>query len=158
MNINNSQSANRKNITKCVVCGSKRLNSIFNLSNIYLTGYFPLKNESNLIKTPITLNQCEVCKNIQMKEKVDPENMFINYWYRSSTTNTMKDHLKRIINRYGIKNGRLFDVGCNDGTLMKFADVFGMDVMGIDPSIAVEDISNQYKDKVFNKFLVGFFR
>jgi len=141
-----------KTINKCVVCENKKLNSIFNLSNIFLTGYFPLKSESNLIKTKITLNHCEECNNIQMKEKVDPQNMFINYWYRSSTTNTMKEHLQKIINRYGIKKGRLFDIGCNDGTLMKFADNFGMEVLGIDPSNAVEDIPSKYKVKVFKKF------
>tara|TARA_B100000965_G_scaffold373944_1_gene364825 strand:+ start:83 stop:1405 length:1323 start_codon:yes stop_codon:yes gene_type:complete len=141
-----------KNINNCVVCKSKKLKSIFNLNNIFLTGYFPLKHESNLIKTPITLNVCEECNNIQMKEKVDPKNMFINYWYRSSTTNTMKNHLQKIINRYGIKKGRLFDIGCNDGTLIKFADTFGMEVFGIDPSNAVKDIPEKYRDKVFKEF------
>ncbi|WP_269606530.1 methyltransferase domain-containing protein [Prochlorococcus marinus] len=148
----NFQAINSKSLDKCVVCGSDNLQSIFNLSNIFLTGYFPLKNETNLIKTPITLNLCNECNNIQMKEKVDPKNMFVNYWYRSSTTNTMKDHLQRIVHNYGIKNGRLFDIGCNDGTLIQFADNFGMEVFGIDPSNAVEEIPNKYKTKVFNDF------
>ena len=74
---------NGRNMNKCVVCDGQRLKNIFNLSNIFLTGYFPLENESHLIKTPITLNYCQECNNIQMKEIVDPENMFINYWYRS---------------------------------------------------------------------------
>ena len=152
MNPESSHKKNGKNIYKCVICENNQLNSIFNLSNIFLTGYFPLRSESNLIKTPITLNHCKKCNNIQMKEKVDPNNMFINYWYRSSTTNTMKEHLQGIINKYGIKKGRLFDIGCNDGTLIKFADDFGMEVLGIDPSNAVEDIPNKYKFKVLNKF------
>ncbi len=143
---------NSKDINHCVVCKSNKLKSIFNLNNIFLTGYFPLKSETNLIQTPITLNLCQECNNIQMKEKVDPQNMFINYWYRSATTNTMKVHLSKIIDKYGIKKGCLFDIGCNDGTLMQFADNFGMEVYGIDPSNATKEIPNKYKNKVFNQF------
>ena len=64
----------------------------------------------------------------------------------------LKNHLQKIINSYGIKKGRLFDIGCNDGTLIQFADNFGMEVFGVDPSNAVEEIPNKYKSKVFNVF------
>ena len=64
----------------------------------------------------------------------------------------MKKHLQAIINKYGIAKGRLFDIGCNDGTLIEFADNFGMDVIGIDPSNAVDDIPDKFKTQVFKNF------
>tara|TARA_Y100001968_G_C19374815_1_gene727052 strand:- start:382 stop:1413 length:1032 start_codon:yes stop_codon:yes gene_type:complete len=64
----------------------------------------------------------------------------------------MREHLQSIINKYGIKKGLLFDIGCNDGTLIDFAYNFGMEVFGIDPSNALDDIQKKYKRKVFKKF------
>ena len=139
-------------IKECVICNSNDLKNIFSLDDIHLTGYFPLQNESKSFSTPITLNICNKCKNIQMKEKVNPKKMFINYWYRSATTNTMKQHLYQIISKYGFKKGRILDIGCNDGTLIKFADNIGMEIFGIEPSNAIEDIPEKYKDKIFNTF------
>ncbi len=128
------------------------MQSIFSLDNIFLTGYFPLKSESNIVNTSINLNICKDCNSIQMREKVDPKDMFVKYWYRSSTTNTMRDHLSKIISLYGFAKGRLFDIGCNDGTLIKFADSIGMEAFGIDPSNAIEEIPQKYKKKIFNEF------
>ena len=141
-----------KTIDSCVICESSSLDPIYQVGNICLTGYFPLSEEPNPLATPITLCICKQCSNIQMREKVNPELMFRDYWYRSSTTNTMKNHLSDLIKPHLQKENFLLDIGCNDGTLMAMAKDFGMNVFGVDPSNAVKDAPDHLKDKIINDF------
>ena len=69
-NINNK---NYQNITSCLLCGSIKLKKIFSVDEVCLTGYFPLKNENDPIKTPVSLVRCTSCNNIQAQELVEPK-------------------------------------------------------------------------------------
>ena len=90
---------NYQNITSCLLCNSTNLKKIFSVDEVCLTGYFPLKNENDPIKTPVSLVKCTSCNNVQAQELVEADLMFRDYWYRSSTTGTMRDHLKDIVER-----------------------------------------------------------
>jgi SAM-dependent methyltransferase len=139
-------------IDSCVICEATSLDTIYHAGNMCLTGYFPLSDEPNTLATPITLCICKQCSNIQMREKVNPELMFRDYWYRSSTTNTMKSHLSDLIKPHIKKENFLLDIGCNDGSLMAMAKDFGMNVFGVDPSNAIKDAPVELKDKIINDF------
>jgi len=137
-------------ITSCYLCDSSDLKIIFSTNNICLTGFFPKKDDPDPLATPITLVRCADCYNVQMVERVNPDLMFNDYWYRSSTTNSMKAHLRKHLENQPI--GSLLDIGCNDGTLMKFADELGFKSVGIDPSIAVQDADEQVKSNIINNY------
>jgi 2-polyprenyl-3-methyl-5-hydroxy-6-metoxy-1,4-benzoquinol methylase len=139
-------------ISKCIICNSNNLSTLFSAENICLTGYFPLANSPDPLATPITLLQCNTCFNVQMRERVNPNLMFKDYWYRSGTTKTMIAHLRKIAVE-NVTDGALhLDIGCNDGTLMKISEEMGADVYGVEPSSAHEDLPVNYKDKVINDF------
>lgn len=137
-------------ITSCYLCDSSDLKIIFSTNNICLTGFFPKKDDPDPLATPITLVRCADCYNVQMVERVNPDLMFNDYWYRSSTTNSMKAHLRKHLENQPV--GSLLDIGCNDGTLMKFADELGFKTVGIDPSIAVQDADEQVKNNIINDY------
>lgn len=137
-------------ITNCYLCQSSNLKIVFSTDNICLTGFFPKKDDPDPLATPITLVRCADCQNVQMVERVSPNLMFNDYWYRSSTTNSMKVHLKKHLNNQPI--GSLLDIGCNDGTLMQFANELGFKTVGIDPSVAVKDADEKIKDYIINDY------
>jgi len=143
---------NYQNITSCLLCDSSNLKKIFSVDEVCLTGYFPLKNENDPIKTPVSLVRCNSCNNIQAQELVEPDLMFRDYWYRSSTTGTMRDHLKDIVERVFKPGGMILDIGSNDGTLLDIAEQKGMEVFGVEPSDAFKDAPFNIKQKTVNAF------
>jgi len=143
---------NYKNITSCLICNSTSLIKLFSVDEVCLTGYFPIKNENDPIKTPVSLMRCSSCNNIQAQELVNPDLMFRDYWYRSSTTETMKSHLKDIVERIFKPDGVILDIGSNDGTLLDIAEQKGMKVWGIEPSDAIKDAPLNIFEKTVNTF------
>jgi SAM-dependent methyltransferase len=139
-------------LESCIVCKENIFIEIFKINNIFLTGIFPLKNENDPISTPITLKKCTNCSNIQMHEKVDPLIMFNEYWYRSGTTKSMINHLHKTFENTGIIEGKILDIGCNDGTLLAIASSRGMIPFGIDPSQAVLEAEIKFKNNIYKDF------
>jgi SAM-dependent methyltransferase len=141
---------NYKTVTSCFLCKSSDLQEIFSVNEVCLTGYFPLKAENDPIQTPVSLMRCRSCKNIQARELIDPDLMFRDYWYRSATTGTMTKHLEDIVNRFGSSKGAILDIGSNDGTLLGIAKQKGMDIWGVEPSVALNDAPPEIQEKTVN--------
>jgi SAM-dependent methyltransferase len=134
----------------CRVCGSSALTKVIDLGEQYLQGSFvkPGKEIPPLRKIPTTLLRCDpkrdehACGLLQMEHTVPPEILYSAYWYRSGTNNTMRNHLKSIVEEaltiFTSQNGKVLDIGCNDGTLLKYyPNTF--EKYGIDPSdVALE--------------------
>jgi len=144
---------NYKNISKCLLCKSESLSPVFSAENIALTGFFPNLDELDRLKTPITLMKCEDCSNIQMKELVNKDQMFQDYWYRSGTTKSMKNHFEYIADIFGnFKDKSVLDIGCNDCTFLQILEKRGAyDLWGFEPSVAFADRKIQSK-KIINDF------
>jgi len=141
---------NYETVTSCFLCKSSDLQEIFSVNEVCLTGYFPLKAENDPIQTPVSLMRCRSCKNIQARELIDPDLMFRDYWYRSATTGTMTKHLEDIVNRFGSSEGTILDIGSNDGTLLGIAKQKGMDIWGVEPSVALNDAPSEIQEKTVN--------
>lgn len=139
-------------INSCIICQSTDLSVLFHVGNTCLTGYFPIIEEVDPIATPITLNACNSCGNLQMREKVNPELMFREYWYRSSTTKSMQAHLQKIADNFAIKGANHLDIGCNDGLLMTSMTERGMNSWGIDPSSAAMEAKPKFPGRISNDF------
>src|SRR5450432_3271309 len=110
----------------CRVCGSKALSKVIDLGEQYLQGSFvkPGKQLPPTRKIPSELVRCDpmrdekACGLLQMAHSVPPEILYSAYWYRSGTNNTMRNHLKDIVDSVtatvsGIKNPLVLDIGCN---------------------------------------------
>ncbi len=139
----------------CRVCGSPHLSTAIDLGEQFLQGSFVKEGHvvPPLRKIPTLLVRCDVEKNekgcglIQMGHSVPPDILYANYWYRSGTNATMRDHLGGIVKSAleitGAKSGRVLDIGCNDGTLLSnYPD--GFEKFGVDPS----DIARTVKPPV----------
>ena len=140
----------------CRVCGSSALTKVIDLGGQYLQGSFvkPGKELPPMRKIPTCLVRCDptkdenACGLLQMPYSVPPEILYSVYWYRSGTNQTMHNHLKGVAEEASTfvnkVNARVLDIGCNDGTLLKYYPKEYIK-FGIDPSDLVLEVSGDIK-------------
>lgn len=142
-----------KTRSTCRVCGSSSLEKVIDLGEQYLQGSFvkPGKEMPSTRKIPCTLVRCNpetdenACGLLQMEHSVPSEILYAAYWYRSGTNNTMRNHLKSIVDSLLqiIKKHEIsvLDIGCNDGTLLgNYPSSFVK--YGCDPSDVAQEVKN----------------
>jgi SAM-dependent methyltransferase len=134
------------------VCGSHSLTKVIDLGEQYLQGSFVKlgKELPPMRKIPNTLLRCDptkdehACGLLQMEHTVPPEILYSAYWYRSGTNNTMRHHLKGIVEEaitiVKKSKARVLDIGCNDGTLLDYYPST-FEKYGIDPSDIAQEIN-----------------
>lgn len=88
---------------------------------------------------PLDLYLCADCGHVQNLDVVNPEVLFRDYLYTTSTSRGLVEHFRQyaadVISGLGILPGSLVvDIGSNDGSLLRFFKGHGMRVLGIDPA------------------------
>lgn len=120
----------------CAFC-SGGLVKFMDMGKVSLAGGF-LKPEQFAAekKYPLSLGFCPDCYAVQVMEPVKPAELFANYFYFSSATQTAREHFRRLAAEVSdLAGGRLVvEIGCNDGVLMGPLENLGVDVVGVDPS------------------------
>ncbi|MDO8582527.1 MAG: methyltransferase domain-containing protein [bacterium] len=125
---------NYVNIKKCRVCGQKELTEAIRFAPQFLSPTFVKTNKRNKladIKVPLTVVVCDKSKNpaccglVQLKETTDHDLLYKDYFYRSSTNDTMKKDLKDVVmsvlKKAKPKKGDVVvDIGSNDGTMISY--------------------------------------
>lgn len=139
----------------CRICGSTALTKVINLGEQHLQGSFikPVKELPPMRKIPCGLVRCDptidenACGLLQMAHTVPPAILYSAYWYRSGTNQTMRTHLKEIVEQtvsfIRKKKALVLDIGCNDGTLLQFYPN-AYEKVGIDPS----DIAGEINENI----------
>jgi len=135
----------------CRVCGSSALTPVISLGTQSLQGAFvkPGKSLPPNRLVPMSLVRCDpgrdekACGLLQMEHTVPPEILYSAYWYRSGTNETMRKHLRGIaedaVAIFNKPNARVLDIGCNDGTLLKYYPA-DFQKYGVDPSDVAQEI------------------
>ena len=155
--------AHIETIHQCRICGNTHLLPIIDLGSQALTGLFPQADQPDPTRAPLELVACDVaqdgaCGLVQLRHNVELASMFGDgYGYRSSVTQTMRDHLGAkvadLIALTGIRAGEaVLDIGCNDGTLLGHYP-YGIKRHGMDPSSG--QFAKDYPDDI--RLAVDFF-
>jgi SAM-dependent methyltransferase len=138
----------------CRICGSSNLIPVIDLGAQYLQGSFvkPGVIMPPSRKLPTELVRCDVTNNengcglLQLAHTFPPEILYANYWYRSGTNATMRNHLRGVVESalklVPAKAPAVLDIGCNDGTLLSYYPQSST-LYGVDPS----DIALEIGDK-----------
>ena len=133
-----------KGIEECRICGNSDLIPILDLGVQTLSGRFPSEGEPDPPKAPLELVKCnntgnsKACGLLQLKHSVPLEQMYLHdYGYRSGINQTMRTHLKGIVQRIQEilslhKGDVVLDIGSNDGTLLRYYETPGLRKIGID--------------------------
>lgn len=123
-----------KNNEKCRVCGSHALTEVIKLAPQYISSTFVKTNIGNKmsnISIPLTVLLCDRSKNIkgcglvQLREAVDPDLLYTNYFYRSAVSDTMRADLEKVViksqDKTSLDEGDVVvDIGANDCTMLTF--------------------------------------
>ena len=134
----------------CRVCGQNGLKLILSL------GHTPLANrlltEQQLAESeptyPLDLAFCDICSLVQITEAPAAAELFDEYVYFSSYSDTMLEHAA-VLAKQMIKVRRLgcqdlvIEVGSNDGYLLQNYNRAGIKVLGVEPAKNVARVANE---------------
>jgi len=129
----------------CIACGSDSLKNVINLGNqAPANNLLENKEDKDYKIYPLGLKGCLECGHGQLSYFVDPEELFSNYTYVSSTSETMKAHMAKlanfVLNLKG-KEAAVLEIGSNDGLFLKSMKDIGLtNFCGVDPA---ENIASQ---------------
>lgn len=146
-------------ITACRSCGASELAPVLDL------GPMPLANalvspEAAAVpdaRFPLDLVFCKGCSLLQITETVPPEELFRDYRYFSSFSDTMVKHARAIATRMAdsleLGPGSLAaEIASNDGYLLKGYVERGIPVLGIEPARNVAKVAEENGVRTVSEF------
>ena len=137
----------------CRSCGQSRLSPVLSLGRTPLAN--ALLTERQLEQPepdfPLELVRCEDCTLVQITETVPPEQLFSDYAYFSSFSDTMVAHAKTIAERLIDEckldtNSKVMEVASNDGYLLQWYRKAGVPVLGIEPAANIAEVAIAERD------------
>lgn len=145
--------------TDCRFCQGESLEQILDFGNVPLAGGFLREDQFDLEKVyPLDLSFCLDCGLVQVSNVVSAEKLFKNYFYFSSSIQTlvthMADYARDVYERFlgDKKNPSVFELGCNDGVLLKHFAALGAKAVGVDPATNVVNSIDSDEILVINDF------
>lgn len=134
---------------KCRVCGDE-LESWHYLGKIFPSGFVKKGEQpSSSEMAPLHLAKCRNCGLVQLKDTINLDLMYRQYWYSSSLNKSMVSSLKDIIDdiehRIVLNDyDTVVDIGCNDGTLLSLYTNKKLTTVGFDPALNLSKPSCNY--------------
>lgn len=131
----------------CRSCASKNLFSIIPL------GFLPLANSLKKVIKECDIEQkynlevmlCKDCGLAQLKDLIAPKELFSEYVYFSSNSESMLTSAAELVNRIIPslnKDAFIIEIASNDGYLLKNYVNKGIKVLGIDPAANIAKVAN----------------
>ena len=146
-----------KNI-RCKFCSSKNIKKYLDLNKQPLANSFIKKNEiQNEKKYPLELLVCLDCGLNFLSITINPNIMFKEYDYLSSSSVALKKHYSKLTKdlskKFYLKSSEyIIDIGCNDGIILNTYDKKYKNLIGIEPSNAINKIKNKNIFKINDFF------
>ncbi len=156
---------NKKDVNEiytCEVCGNKNLISVLDLGKLPLCDDLISTDSNEVCKEyPTEIVFCRSCNTAHQKFQVNKSYLFPkDYHYRARFTVDVLDGMKNLVNQCqlnigNLKNKKILDIGCNDGSLLNFFRDLGAKTFGIEPTgAAIEAVESGHTviNKFFDKF------
>jgi SAM-dependent methyltransferase len=131
--------------THCRACAGTDLRSILDLGPMPLAGGFLAGAEAaaNEKRYPLEIHACAGCGLVQVLNPVDPEVLFQDYSFSSSTIKPLVDHFDAyaewLVRK--LRPGMVVEFGCNDGVLLAPLKKRGVRAIGVDISGNITDMA-----------------
>ena len=132
----------------CRFCGATLAHTFVDLgmsppSNSFLTAG-QLDDDERFY--PLHARVCSDCKLVQLEEFESPEDIFSDYLYFSSYSQSWLDHARRytqmVVERFNINsNKQVIEIASNDGYLLQYFMHQGIPVLGIEPAANVARVA-----------------
>jgi SAM-dependent methyltransferase len=134
----------------CRFCGSKLDELFVSLGESPLSNAFLRKQDLQRAEPrfPLDVFVCNDCFLVQLPEYESPENIFSDYAYFSSYSDTWLNHIKSYAGLMTrslslTATSRVVEIASNDGCLLKNFQDTGIPVLGIEPAANVAEIANR---------------
>jgi SAM-dependent methyltransferase len=106
---------------------------------------------------PLAVAYCPTCHLVQLPHRVPPEEMFTEYLYLSSYSDSFLSHARAmaesLIERFGLTPGqRVLEVGSNDGYLLRHFQQRGIPVLGVEPARNIAETAQRQGIPTLNRF------
>lgn len=132
---------------ECRACGNRTFDVVLDLGPQPLAGGF-LQPDADLQaerKFDLAVYVCGTCALVQILDPVDPEVLFQDYSFSSSTVKPLVNHFaayaQTLRDRFGPKT--VVEFGCNDGVLLRPLEGLGIRAIGVDVSKNITDIARE---------------
>ena len=144
---------------RCSFCDSTAMTEIMDFGRVALAGGFLKPEQFPAEKTyPLRLDFCRDCFAVQVIDKVSATVLFEDYFYFSSSIQTLRDHFRQyaaeVTSRFLTPEAStVIEFGCNDGILLRpLADQGIRTVIGVDPATNVVATIDDSRVNVINDF------
>jgi len=124
------------------------------LSNSYLEPEDLVKMEPFY---PLHVYVCHECFLVQLEEMSSPQDIFSDYAYFSSFSESWLEHArsyaKMATDRFNLdQSSRVVEIGSNDGYLLRFFKEMGIPVLGIEPAANVAEAAREEEIETIARF------
>jgi SAM-dependent methyltransferase len=137
-------------IAGCRACGHPELVPVLSLGSTPLANGLLSGDELSAPEPvyPLELVFCGSCSLVQITETVPPEQLFGEYLYFSSFSETMVRHaesiVRRLVRERGLGPGSLaLEVASNDGYLLQHYVAAGVPVLGVEPASNIARVAEE---------------
>ena len=137
-------------INNCRSCNSMELTSVLSLGNTPLANALLTHEQTALpeLKYPLELVFCNNCSLLQITETVPAEQLFREYLYFSSFSDTVLQNARDIVERLMLQrrltqNNLVIEIASNDGYLLQYYRDKCVPVIGIEPALNIARVAQQ---------------
>lgn len=134
----------------CRLCESRHLDLVIKLTPTPPANAFVPVDRAHHLQPeyPLDVFLCKGCGHVQLLDVVNPEILFRDYVYVSSTSPVFVEHFRSyadsILQATRLPEGALVvEIGSNDGILLKCFRARGMRVLGVDPARDIAERSTR---------------
>ena len=126
----------------CRICGGAGAHPVLDLGQMPLANRLLASATDPEARYPLRLVFCENCSLVQIEETVPPAQLFQDYVYFSSFSDTMVAHARELVHRTAAAEqlgptSLVVELASNDGYLLQFYKALGIPVLGVDPAANV---------------------
>lgn len=145
--------------TTCRCCEGSNLVKVMDFGTMPLAGGF-LKQEQFADEKlyPLHVSFCRDCTLVQVPQAIPPATLFKDYFYFSSAIRTLVEHCAAWAQETHERflkdrpNPSVFEIGCNDGVMLKPFAALGVKAVGVDPATNVVNSVKQEGFTIINDF------
>ena len=144
----NKESNTSKSQGTCRFCGAKLQHTFVDLGMSPPCETILESSQLNQMEAfyPLHVFVCDICFLVQLEEYVTPENIFTEYAYFSSYSDSWlahaKAYTKQMMERFDLNGqSQVVELASNDGYLLQYFAEAGVPVLGIEPAVNVAKVA-----------------
>jgi SAM-dependent methyltransferase len=135
----------------CRFCGATLRHTVVDLGMSPLCESYVSADRLNALEPfyPLHVWVCDACYLVQLEEYVSREEIFSDYAYFSSYSDSWLDHCRRYVDQMIVQlsltpQSRVVEVASNDGYLLQYFVARGIPVLGVEPAANVATVAVEH--------------